>query len=276
MKGLKLSPTVLYLPSNSDGNDYIVGDLHGCLTELLAMLDYVGFDKNKDRLFSVGDLIDRGPQSIELLHEFRIRKNWYFVKGNHEQMMIDSFVYDNSNMYQIWIQNGGTWIFDENKDELEEASIWLAENIPTIIVVGENESRFNICHAEIVDMNELNAMSNKNIDEWTFDEKAIDNLIWGRNIYNDYEEDYFINDVPFRYHSNELSITYVGHTPHFIDKETMKLLQLEKHIYMDLGACFMKHNHFKDQAMMALMNHTSGHYFLMDNKGEFFEGKLND
>jgi len=49
------------LPTNQAGKDYVIGDLHGCYELLERLLDAVGFDKSKDRLFSVGDLIDRGP-----------------------------------------------------------------------------------------------------------------------------------------------------------------------------------------------------------------------
>lgn len=48
---------------NEVGKDFIVGDIHGCLDQLKFQLSVTGFDKSKDRLFSVGDLIDRGPDS---------------------------------------------------------------------------------------------------------------------------------------------------------------------------------------------------------------------
>jgi serine/threonine protein phosphatase 1 len=55
------------LPTNSRGKDYVVGDLHGCYDLLQRVLGEVGFDTTCDRLFSVGDLIDRGPNSLKCL-----------------------------------------------------------------------------------------------------------------------------------------------------------------------------------------------------------------
>lgn len=49
------------------GRDLIVGDAHGCFTKLQASLDAVGFNLERDRLFSVGDLVDRGPESAHTL-----------------------------------------------------------------------------------------------------------------------------------------------------------------------------------------------------------------
>jgi serine/threonine protein phosphatase 1 len=48
---------------NTAGRDLIVGDIHGCFARLQVALDELGFDPERDRLFSVGDLVDRGPDS---------------------------------------------------------------------------------------------------------------------------------------------------------------------------------------------------------------------
>ena len=47
---------------NATGRDFVVGDLHGMFSHLEALLNEVAFDESADRLFSVGDLIDRGPE----------------------------------------------------------------------------------------------------------------------------------------------------------------------------------------------------------------------
>jgi len=49
---------------NAVGRDFAVGDIHGCFSHLRRSLEAIGFDASVDRLFSVGDLIDRGPESI--------------------------------------------------------------------------------------------------------------------------------------------------------------------------------------------------------------------
>lgn len=71
------------LPSNSRGRDFYIGDLHGCSDHLTRLLEHVAFDPSSDRVFSVGDLVDRGPDSLGAT-EF-LEKPWFFaVLGNHE------------------------------------------------------------------------------------------------------------------------------------------------------------------------------------------------
>lgn len=71
------------LPQNTSGRDFVVGDLHGQRRELERQLEVARFDIRRDRLFSVGDLVDRGPDSLETLA--LIAEPWFHsVLGNHE------------------------------------------------------------------------------------------------------------------------------------------------------------------------------------------------
>lgn len=73
---------------NTLGTDYVVGDIHGQYEKLMTQLSQMSFDFRRDRLFSTGDLIDRGPHSercIQLLEE-----PWFFsVIGNHEYHLLE-------------------------------------------------------------------------------------------------------------------------------------------------------------------------------------------
>jgi hypothetical protein len=76
------------IPANYEGRDFLIGDLHGCYDELMKLLNYVKFDPLADRLFSTGDLIDRGPKSLECIQ--LLEKPWFFsVLGNHEDLFIE-------------------------------------------------------------------------------------------------------------------------------------------------------------------------------------------
>ncbi|MBX8520238.1 symmetrical bis(5'-nucleosyl)-tetraphosphatase [Pseudomonas cichorii] len=64
---------------------YAVGDLQGCLEPLKCLLDDVRFDPAKDQLWLVGDLVNRGPQSLETLRFlYSIRESVVCVLGNHD------------------------------------------------------------------------------------------------------------------------------------------------------------------------------------------------
>lgn len=97
---------IKHFTRNTAGRDLIVGDIHGCFSRLQVHLDSIGFDPTRDRLFSVGDLVDRGPES-ELALEWLARPWFHAVRGNHEQMAIDAAggLFDQRN----YIANGGAW-----------------------------------------------------------------------------------------------------------------------------------------------------------------------
>jgi bis(5'-nucleosyl)-tetraphosphatase (symmetrical) len=65
--------------------DYVVGDLQGCLEPLLRLLDRVQFEPTTDRLIATGDLINRGPQSLETLRFcMGLGSAFKTVLGNHD------------------------------------------------------------------------------------------------------------------------------------------------------------------------------------------------
>ena len=62
---------------------YLVSDIHGCYFSFLNLLKKIDF-KNNDVLYCIGDVIDRGRYSFELLDYFIQHKNCILIKGNHE------------------------------------------------------------------------------------------------------------------------------------------------------------------------------------------------
>ncbi|MEZ5574012.1 MAG: symmetrical bis(5'-nucleosyl)-tetraphosphatase [Halioglobus sp.] len=64
---------------------YVVGDLQGCLQPLKCLLEEVHFEPGKDVLWSVGDLVNRGPQSLKTLRFlYQMRDSFIVVLGNHD------------------------------------------------------------------------------------------------------------------------------------------------------------------------------------------------
>jgi serine/threonine protein phosphatase 1 len=91
-----------------------MGDVHGCVRELKILwthiLEKASFDNDIDRIIFLGDYIDRGPASKEVV-DFCIElqktvKNTIFLKGNHEDMFL-SYMGENGLHGDYFLQNGG-------------------------------------------------------------------------------------------------------------------------------------------------------------------------
>ena len=64
---------------------YAVGDVQGCLEPLIGLLEKVSFNPSQDCLFSVGDLVNRGPCSLETLRFcYKLGGSFRMVLGNHD------------------------------------------------------------------------------------------------------------------------------------------------------------------------------------------------
>ena len=68
----------------------IIGDVHGCLDELKDLLDKVfkANDKEKITVIFVGDLVNKGPFSAEVVKHVRTMENTYCVRGNHDDYVV--------------------------------------------------------------------------------------------------------------------------------------------------------------------------------------------
>jgi serine/threonine protein phosphatase 1 len=129
---------------NKKGSDYIMGDLHGCFHLLEEQLIELSFDKKIDRLFSVGDLVDRGPYSERAL-EWLGYPWFHSVLGNHEQLAMDAAVgfVDQRN----YIFNGGEWFLDLPVKLQQEFAIAFSE-LPLAIEVETPAGLVGIIHGD--------------------------------------------------------------------------------------------------------------------------------
>ena len=65
--------------------DYIIGDVQGCYDTLQKLLKKINYRKDKDRLFFLGDVVNRGNKSLETLRFiYSLKENANMVLGNHD------------------------------------------------------------------------------------------------------------------------------------------------------------------------------------------------
>ncbi len=119
---------------NTKGRDFVCGDIHGCYRMLDEQLEKINFNPTIDRMFCVGDLADRGPQSPECLEY--AKKLWFFpVLGNHEDMFLQCWIDKTASPYWHY-QNGGEWVSGMSEGDRQEYAE-IIRGLPLAIKVGE-------------------------------------------------------------------------------------------------------------------------------------------
>ena len=134
-----------HFDSNATGRDFAVGDIHGHFTRLQSALDEAGFDPATDRLFSVGDLVDRGPQSLEALNW--LVQPWFFaVQGNHEALAIQHVLQQPLD-YRMWTSSGGAWFLELTPDVQQHIAAHFAQ-MPIALEVETRDGLIGLVHAD--------------------------------------------------------------------------------------------------------------------------------
>ena len=136
------------IPLERGKRHFVFGDIHGRYTTFLGLLEKIGHDPATDVVYAVGDLIDRGPDSVAVV-EFFEQVHCHAVRGNHEQMVLNS-----RRWREVWLDpwNGGPkTLFSLERHARELA--WLeafCRTLPVVLDVGEAEEpgAFRLVHAE--------------------------------------------------------------------------------------------------------------------------------
>lgn len=210
--GFFFAPTMIkHFPANTKGRDFVVGDLHGHPEMLCELLTAVCFDAEVDRVFSVGDLIDRGPDSQGAL-AFLDEPWFHAVRGNHEDMLLLAVRSKLPMDRQLWEENGGIWARSCTSEELAEYAAKI-EALPHVITVGEGATRFNVLHAEFIG-------TDAELDDGKYDHHTQMRLLWGRSLASGH----------LFGHQQGLSTTYVGHNI------VAEVATAASHVFIDTGA----------------------------------------
>ncbi len=163
---------------------YVVGDVHGHLATLRALLHRLNLNP-EDRVVCLGDMIDRGPNSAGVVELVRSHPQIICLKGNHEHMAVQSVQMDGSfEAWQPWMKRGGKSTYAsyivqaegdlwQAKRAMLDDFMWL-DNLPTQIVLDD----IRLVHAGYDPRMPLDMQGEKELlwirKEWFQHEGAVD------------------------------------------------------------------------------------------------------
>jgi serine/threonine protein phosphatase 1 len=132
--------------ANQVGRDFVVGDVHGMFDSVERALAKVEFDPQRDRLFCVGDLIDRGPRSKDVVR-FLEQPFVYAVRGNHEDALLETHAESTSPDSEAWLA-GAEWWREVSKPE-RRAIVARLKRLPLVIEVPTPRGNVAFLHGDV-------------------------------------------------------------------------------------------------------------------------------
>ena len=97
---------------------FVISDIHGCFNEFIQLIKDI--DRDKVRIISVGDILDRGPDSEKVIDYIR-DNNIECIRGNHEDMAIECLPYL-ENPKQLWALGDSDWGLNGGHDVIDQYS----------------------------------------------------------------------------------------------------------------------------------------------------------
>lgn len=217
-----------------DGVIYVMSDIHGAYAQYCAMLERIRFSP-EDTLYVLGDVVDRGGRSVEVLRDIARRENAVLIKGNHEAMALTvlraldvEITRENADTHLDmpmmraileWQANGGDVTmkaFAALKAEERADLLDMLEDAPLYDVAEAGGRTFVLVHAGLG-----NFVPGRKLRDYTFEELAC--------VRPDYERAYF--DDPSVY-------VVCGHTPTLAVTGKAEIYRSNRNILIDCGAAF--------------------------------------
>jgi len=214
---------------------YVIADIHGCYTELMELLDKIGFCDD-DELFVLGDAMDRGPEPIKVIQYLMQRPNVTYILGNHDDMMLQALKKLTTDISEVnlldltedvfisyyhWLQEGGATTAEQflqlSHEERLDVLDYLEGASPYEMIEHEDEL-YILVHAGISNFDPM-----KELDEYHYTD-----FLWERM---DYSRRYFPSDRIF---------LVTGHTPTVLigDDKCPLVYKDNGHIAIDCGCVF--------------------------------------
>ena len=207
---------------------FVTSDIHGCYDQYLRLLQRLDL-KEDDRLYILGDIVDRGSGGIEIIKDVMKRKNVVCLRGNHDHCalgFLKRFALQNHSTeedrlkegFSLWLADGGATTFSAfsklDNDEKQTVLNFL-DALPFYEEISINGQRFFLSHtvcekAKLLDIEKCG--------------------IW----------DFLIGEPEYEMCYFEDMTIVTGHTPTgFIDPAyTGRIWKGNRHIAIDCGAVF--------------------------------------
>ncbi|RYL29457.1 metallophosphoesterase [Acinetobacter piscicola] len=200
------------------GRLFVVGDLHGCYDELMQKLTRIQFDFQQDVLVCVGDLVDRGADSLKCLN--LSHEPWFkSIIGNHEEMCLHSAI--DPIMARLHAQHGGEWFYALSETDRNQV-VELCQKMPIILEVEYLGQKYDFVHGDI-EQNDWNAFK-----ATIHTEKQREIALWGRSRIRNSVKKNFQN-------IQGIDTVFLGHT--VVDLVTKR----HNCYFIDTGAVFGMH-----------------------------------
>lgn len=198
-------------PNKTSQRRIVIGDVHGHYDGLMILLEAIAPEAN-DQVYFLGDLIDRGAQSAQVVN-FVQQSSYQCLLGNHEQMLLNVLTKRSGyeQMHQAWLYNGGYATINSYKEATvpQEHIEWML-NLPTYLDLGD----IWLAHAGVDPKIELA-------------QQTAEQLCWVRDEFLSIRQPYFADKLIIIGHS--ITFTLPGVTPG-------KLAQGQGWLDIDTGA----------------------------------------
>ncbi len=162
---------------------YIISDIHGCYEKWLRLTEKLKL-KESDRLYILGDAVDRGAEPIKTLLDISGRKNALYLMGNHDYYALHTllaliknckntaFSIEEEEFYPDWMYNGGEvtlrQFLELEPDKMVQLILFL-KNAPAYFEAKHNGVKYVLTHAGIAGFEEKAPLASYPVEDFIFD-----------------------------------------------------------------------------------------------------------
>lgn len=207
---------------------YAMSDIHGMYDKYIKMLELIKFS-DADDLYVLGDVIDRGDKSVEVLFDMMKRPNVHPIIGNHELMaLIAIYVKLNcltveppvseDSLFSNWLVSGGEATLEGIAKLPNDQRLVIIDYLSEFVLykaVDVGDKTFIMVHSGFD-----NFSREKKLSDYT-----VNDLVWHRP------------DPGFRYFEDESIFVVAGHTPTWAINGGNSIIHSCGNILIDCGAC---------------------------------------